>query len=425
MKKNLKKFLSLACVGFLLTGCGSSNQSSNETADISKPLADESAVAAGNFTQNDAISGDFGTQMNLFAFDLYEQLNTGDNLFFSPYSILSALSVLENAAGTTTKDELDTLLYIGSRDERNSDMKLFAESFTDDKAVLNTANSLWVSVDLNVKDDAEESFFAPVKYYYDADVFQADFSDAQTLTGVNNWISDNTEGMIPNMLDSLDPDTAMLIVNAVYFKGQWTNSFSEGDTIPQIFYGTNGETEVDMMHQFKTDYAYTEADGMMGIRLPYGDGDIAMDVWISSDPTKNIGDLFSSLSSKEKCELFAKLDSASTIEINHLALPKFSVDGETVSLNDALSALGMEESFRDGLADFNTVNDTLYVSKICHQAKIEVDESGTTAAAGTTIAVDTMSLAPTYNFVADRPFVYAIRDCKTGAILFLGIMNNM
>lgn len=427
MKKFKKKLLSIgiACTLLMLTGCGTKEQ---KPSDDLEPLADPGSVSSMDFPQGDEISTDFGTEMNLLAFDLYDKLDHTDNLFFSPYSICSALSMLENSAGTTTKDELDSLLYIRDKEQRNSDLKLFAESFTDDQAVLNTANSLWVSIHLDVKDDAEENFFAPVKYYYNADVYQADFTDETTVDAINGWISDKTEEMIPHMLNDLSPNTKMCLVNAVYFKGEWTKVFELDDTYTQDFYGVQGTSSVDMMHQYGNNFKYVEAEGMKGIRLPYGEGSIAMDIWICEDESQDIDTLFSGLSAEERCELFSRLDNASYEEISILALPKFTVEGETISLKDALSALGMEESFSDA-ADFDIINDSLYVSDVLHQAKIEVDECGTVAAAATVVVFTENAMevvpTPTYDFVADHPFIYCIRDYDTGAILFLGIVNNL
>ena len=417
--KKLNKIIGLSLVAaVMLSGCGSSDKDKEPQNKVIK-----------EYDVNAEISESFGEDMNRFAFELYDEIakeKGEENMFFSPYSVTCALSMLDNAAEDTTKKELEEALHISNDiEERNSDLKLFADSFTDEKAVMNTANSTWISENLDLREDSQENFFDPVTFYYNAESKKVNFGDDETVEAINDWISDKTEGMIQKMISKLDPDTDMCLINAVYFKGEWTTVFEESDTQERSFYGVKSEKTVDMMYQYGNKYKYVETNGLKGIRLPYGENQIAMEVWIADDEnSKNAVEVFGELSTDEKLQLFDELNSAQKVEINALGLPRFEVETDTISIVDALKNMGIKEAFEEGYAKFGILNDDLYVTDVLHKAKIKVDECGTEAAAATAVIMEKETAAEPigeiYNFVADKPFVYAIRDVETGVILFLG-----
>jgi serpin B len=233
--------------------------------------------------------------------------------------------------------------------------------------------------------------------------------------------------MIPRMISELSDDTKMCLINAVYFKGEWTTVFEVEDTQESDFYGVNGTRTVDMMYQYGNSYKYVEYDGLKGIRLPYGDGQVAMDIWIADEDEsrdRNAVDIFNSMTNDARTELFESLDNAPSEEISELALPSFEVETETMNISDALKALGIDKAFDKYAADFDMVNLDLFVSDVLHKAKIKVDESGTEAAAATGIIMETCEAyeepQEIYTFIADNPFIYVIRDVDTGTILFMG-----
>lgn len=425
-KKNVSKLLVYTMIAsVLLTGCGTKKKEGDNIVLTGKE---------GDYSVGENISESFSEDMNRFAFEIYDELakeKGGENIFFSPYSISCALSMLDNAAGGNTKTQLENTLHISNGIEtRNSDLKLFADSFTDEKAVLNTANSTWISQSLDLKKEAQDKFFGPITYYYNAESMHVDFSDEATKDTINSWISDKTEGMIPQMISQLDPDTDMCLINAVYFKGEWTTAFEKKDTKEETFNGANSKKTVDMMYQYRNSYKYVENNGLKGISLPYGEQNIAMEIWIADDENeKDAVEVFSELSTEEKLNLFNSLKDAGAFEIDTLGLPRFEVETDTFSIVNALKSMGIVDSFAGEAADFDTLNDDLYVTDVLHKAKIIVDESGTEAAAATAISMEKCSLDDIperiYTFIADRPFVYVIRDVNTGTILFLGTYNDV
>ena len=393
-----------------------------------KPIsATEQNTDYSDYTASDSV--------NRLGFMLYDKLQSEDNVFFSPYSIDIALSMLENGAKGNTKAELDEILSLSDKDERNAEFSAIMNSFTDKKAVLQTANSIWVDKDFQKRTPVKETFISVLRKYYEAEAEYADFKSSKTVDKVNSWISKKTNKMIPKMLNELDDETVMLLINAVYFEGKWSTPFEKDNTTDWQFAGTKGEATVDMMRMFGKSYSYIEKDGLKGVSIPYGDGNIEMQVFVAKDNSKqNAVEIFNKMSEEEKSELISSLDKAGGEELSILAIPKFTFETDTFSVKGILESLGVKDAFSVIDADLSGIAElpperNLYVSDVLHKAKVEVDESGTKAAAVTVITVDECCMAvepqETKEFIADEPFVFTIRDRKSGTILFLGAISNL
>lgn len=417
-------------MGLTLNGCTLGGQQGESTGTDSSQTAviDDTEEGIGGEVEV-ALDDQFGEDLNQFAFSLYEQLyNNKETVCFSPYSIYVALAMLNNGAAGETREELNELLNIKDIEVRNQQLKMFAEGTYDEKVSLETGNSLWLSEEMELSGNAEDEFLAPLKTYYNGELFRVNFSDDAALQEINDWVSEHTNGMINPFLNQLESDTDMCLINAVYFDGEWTYPFLEADTFPQPFYGTEYTTEVDMMHKTDTDFQYAAAYGLEGIRLPYGDGTIAMDIWIpAEDSDETAGTLFAALSNEEKLALFAALDGAPMTEIKSLEVPKIQVDSGMLELKEVLQTLGMTKSFDGSQADFRYISASLYVDAVMHKAKLIVDEKGTEASAVTGAMADLACLPAedALTFTVDKPFLYCIRDCDTGVILFMGTMDNI
>lgn len=434
IKRNLLIPATLCVMGLALSACGAKNVSKN-LSDANTCLTNFAMEA--NNEEIEYVSNEFGEQSNLFAYDLYSELYTGENLFFSPYSLTSAMSMLDNAADEKTKSQIETALHMYDLDTRNNDYRFIINSFKESSSTFNTSNSVWISKQLELEDDAKDIFFIPLKKYYDADAYSEDFSSNQAVTDINTWINDATQGMIPSMLDELDDETAMCLINAVYFKGQWTTPFEEENTEKKSFYGLNETTTQDIMCQYDTRFKYIELNGLKGIELPYDDGNIAMDIWICDDNHLNengsgdVNAIVLQLSDDERAELFGALDLASYEDFSTVQLPKFSLETDTFSVKNQLVNLGITEAFDEENANFDYVNEDLYLSDVLHKAKIEVNESGSEAAAATVAIMDCETAVPfeeepeIKTFVADKPFIFCIKDTETGTILFMGTVNDL
>lgn len=395
----------------------------NESEETSLSQTNEDTQSVSEVIYDD----DIGTSMNKFAFKLYDEIETDDNLFFSPYSINIALSMLDNGAQNNTESEIERLLGINDISKRNAEIKKLMNSFNDEKAVIDTANSVWVRNGYEFSSRMNDEFLAPLQNFYEASVFNADFDNPGTVNEVNGWISDNTGGMIKKMIDEISRENVMLLINAVYFNGRWTTPFEASSTRESDFNGKNGTTQIQMMNG-RLWTKYTETNGMKGIRMPYGNGSVAMDIFIADDNSKQSAvEIFGKMTEQQRLEMFSKLDGAEEKSVTFLSIPKFKFENETIELNDALINLGMTDSFKYPDADFGIINDQIYVSAIKHKAVIQVDELGSKAAAVTVVelkAGGALQENP-LTFIADKPFIFTIRDTQTGTILFMGAINNL
>jgi serpin B len=382
--------------------------------------------------------------LNTFAYRIFSELTGEENVFISPYSISLALSMLYNGAEKETRTEMAELLgyqllkdYTGEYSETannymNANGKYLMKALqkADPKVEISIANSIWLSENAQFQDTIEAALLAPVRNYYESDIFQVDFSEDKTLDNVNNWVSDKTDGMIDPFLEKFQDKEALrlFLVNAIYFNGKWSNPFSPNDTCSQSFHGSTNTSTVDMMYMFNQEYRYYSANDMRGIEIPYGNENLVMNLLIPEDTTKvTINEVYEMLSATEVEEYLRQLDVARKTEVGTLAMPKFEMEYGTVSLNEALKELGMKKAFEEGAANYGLIGDDLFVSMVGHKAKIQVEEWGTKAAAATSIDVNTEStlMEESLRFIVDVPFIFFIRDKQSDTILFMGEMNNM
>jgi len=364
---------------------------------------------------------------NQFAWSMFDSMEE-ENLFYSPYSIQMALSMLDNGADKQTKTELEQLLNIKNLSSRNQNLKKIMGELKNQDTILNTANSIWYFKDDKVRYHQDmKKFLAPLSKYYNAEAFLADFKNEKTVDKINQWISRKTNQMIPKMLDDLDPNTVMTLINAVYFEGYWKKSFDHDSTRPQTFYGTHKSNSVDMMHGYDWNLKFYEEDGLCAVELPYKNSRLSMQIVMQKDREKDsVWNQLKKMSGKEKENLSKQITDAKKVRINELALPKFQMNYTFDKLCDILKGMGMKDSFDRTAADFNKIAKNLYVSDISHQAKIEVDEAGSRAAAATAIdCVATCVPTDPITFIVDHPFFYMIRDNQSGMILFIGYVNQL
>ena len=353
--------------------------------------------------------------MNGFAFRLYDALPGDGNCFYSPYSLCSALAMLNVGADGETKKEIEETLGITDFEEWNKEMQAYlSKNWTDDTFVT-TANSLWMTKDGIWAENMEQDFAAPVKKYYKGEVYEADFASQPeaVIKEINQWTSEKTEGMIEKIVSEVPGNTVLVLLNAVYFEGKWETPFDENDTYEGTFHGKDADSTADMMRMYDERFRYMDNGSIKGISVPYEGGSVRMKIFLPSDENAYIGDLLKSLSAEEKQELLDSLDTSSYEELQ--------------GLDSILQDMGIRFAYTDG-ADFSKIADNVALSTVIHKAKVIVDEQGTKAAAVTGAMVDTTAMRepkPEITFIADRSFLYVIEDADTGMILFMGQMNNM
>lgn len=358
-----------------------------------------------------------------FAFDLHRALRDREgNLFFSPYSLSTALTMTYAGTGGKTQEEMARVLHLGLPPERlhhaSGAIQMSLDRGSDGLGYeVRIANRLWGAMDASFL----ESFLSVTREEYGAEIEQVDFAGApdDARRVINAWVEENTNRRIQDLLPpgSIDGLTRLVLTNAIYFKGLWASPFDPEATRDQLFHvDATHSVEVAMMHQDGR-FAHAHADGMQILELPYKD-DLAMIVLLP-DATDGLSDLESKLT-KESLQVWMESMQETRIDI---ALPRFSITSE-LELNQTLARLGMPSAFDPDLADFSGINGQrdLFIHAVIHKAFVEVNEEGTEAAAATGVTVGVTSMGPM--FVADHPFLFVIRDKVTGSILFLGRVAN-
>jgi serpin B len=360
---------------------------------------------------------------NSFAFDIFKKVaeaeQTEKNLIISPFSISTALSMAVNGANGQTKEGMLTALRSAglSLIDLNTSYKGLSESLlgVDKRVLLNIANSMWIEKNFPVK----VPFKSALTDYYKAEARSFDISNAGVPKEINSWIEGKTNGLIKNMVEQLDPQTVMLLINAIYFKGMWNSQFDKSETVNETFHVSDASTvQVPMMKQ-KAKFKICKGQGFTLAEFPYGQGNFVMDVLLP-DNVSGANAVIQSLTKAGFNDLVSKLYET---EID-LSFPRFKYSYKK-TMNEILKDMGMAQAFTD-LADFTNISDVrVLISMVLHQAFIETNEEGTEAAAATIIGIYTTSLpAGPLVLKLDHPFVYIIRETSTNSILFMGKVVN-
>jgi serpin B len=361
---------------------------------------------------------------NEFAFNFFKTIVQNErtvNVFVSPLSASIALSMTANGSAGTTLEEMKTTLGFKdySLDEMNAYYKKLVNGLltVDNTTTLGIANSIWIKEGFKVK----QPFIDLNKEVYDAEVRNLDFNSPQSVDVINRWCSDKTNARITDVLESIDPDTRLFLINALYFKGIWTSKFDKRNTAPDDFTAISGQkNKVNMMHQECT-APYTSDEGLQIVELPYGNEAFGM-VILLPEESLDIDRVIDRLTPADWDKWMQGL-SAHTID---LKLPKFKLEYHR-ELNGDLMRMGMTTPFQNG-ADFSKMSDAdLYIGMVKQDTFVEVNEEGTEAAAITVVGMlGTSAGRPqVIPFHVNRPFIYMIKEKSTGAILFMGKMGQL
>ena len=356
---------------------------------------------------------------NEFAFNLYNQLGgTSGNMFFSPYSISTALGMTyAGARGETEKQMADTLNFKLPQDDLHNAFGELADGLEEDAGDyrLDIANALWAQKGFGFK----KSFIDTVVSNYDSVVNEADFVNAAepARKEINGWVEDKTNDKIKELItkDILTPDTVMVLVNAIYFKGDWSDQFDKKHTREADFWiAPDKKVKTDMMYK-QAEYEYFGDDDFQAIELPYKGDDLSMVIVLpkEKDGLKNI--------ERELARDFDDMLFSLKKQKVRLYLPKFTMTTK-FELSGTLAKMGMPDAFssRANFSDM-TESEKVAISNVIHKAFVAVDEEGTEAAAATGVIISKTSVGPRIPiFRADRPFIFVIRDNVSSSILFMG-----
>jgi serine protease inhibitor len=362
---------------------------------------------------------------NEFGVELFTKVAQVENKNFmlSPLSASAALTMLLNGcAGDTYYQLKGTLKYPETMtiSEVNEVYKsLVAQLLAiDPKVKLALANAIFYRHGFSVKNP----FLSTMDTDFDAEIAGLDFSLTSSLATINKWASDNTNGKIPKVLDEISGDAVMFIMNALYFKGDWSYQFEKDLTSDRAFY-TDGSNSVDVS-TMKGDIGskVTTGAGYRAIELPYGQTNFTMVVIV---PAGTLPDFTASLDAEKWNTITSAFDDQEKYGELTVFMPKFKFSYEKI-LNDHLKSMGMIDAFNPDLADLSGISDeSIYVSFVKQNTFVEVDEKGTEAAAVTTIGLSNTSLPPQPQvFAIDKPFVFAIRERTTNTLLFIGQVVN-
>jgi serpin B len=371
-----------------------------------------------------AVDRRIATAHNEFAFDLLHQLNANDgddsNLVVSPLSVSVALSMVYNGASGATQKAMAKTLGFGNRslDEINraNASLLFNLQSTDPKIETRIANSLWAREGITF----EKQFLERCRKYYNAQTTALDLSTSATMDAINSWVAEQTQGKIARMADSpYDPQTRLVLLDAVYFKGKWQDKFEKSKTRDGDFHLQSGGTRRVPMMNRDGEYSYRQDKTFSAVALPYGAGNMSLVVLLPNRDA-SLTAVLEELNARSWSTLIAGMEP----QQGHVALPRFKLEYGR-SLNDVLSALGMDGAF-SGSSDFGAMTKqvSLFLSQVRHKAVIEVNEEGTEAAAVTEGLVAGAVPAAPFQFIVDHPFFAALRDNRSGSVLFFVVVRG-
>lgn len=386
-----------------------------------------SLTSAFNMADSNQLSNDTAallSKSNLqFTFKLHKELSEGNNnnIFFSPFSITTALAMTYLGAKEETAEQMVKVLgFVDLKDEVHQSFEKYLniilkenENFT-----LHTANRLFP----NHRSKVEDDFMNNCIKHYKADVVPLDFSQSEAARKtINDWVSERTKEKIKDLIGSgvLTPSVFMVLVNAIYFKGNWASQFDEKRTHKDRFHiNFEEDIEVDMMYQ-KKKFHFTHNPKLLCsvLELPYKGNSLSM-VFILPDTIDGLSYIEDAITPDIFIELQGTLRNNQDVEVY---LPKFKLESK-FELSTILAKLGMPHAFDRGKADFSGMDKmkNVFISAVIHQAFVEVNEEGTEAAAATSVVILVMAGARSLVFKANKPFLFFIKDRRTNMILFSG-----
>ena len=421
MKAMMKTFALMGMTAMVLSACrtarvekaaenGNANWSVNEEVDESFLILSDA--------QHEMVNNN-----NSFAFSLYNKTMGMNSRVVSPLSVTYLMSMLANGAdGETQQQILATLGWAGEGIQQPSlqDINDYSRMLIEKTARLDKAVTVEIAnyVAVNKEFKLNSKFQKSVERDYKAGVESLNFTSPSTLKHINDWCNDRTHGMIPSIINELDPDAVSYLMNAIYFNGTWKDKFSKEETKQEMFRGYTRDIQyVDMMHRHG-EYFYADGDGYSAVSIPYGNGAFRMTVILPTEGSF-LRDVMASMDGGKFQALQRSMEKCNV----DLKIPRFTTEVD-LPLNDIISALGAPLIF-SSQADFSQfARGDFYVSKMFQKAKIEVSEEGTKAAAVTAAIMMMSAVRPEKKrnvvFHADSPFAYIISENSTGSIYFMG-----
>jgi serpin B len=369
------------------------------------------------FAETDSAVQKTAESYNAFGLKLLaktRQTAPGRNVFISPAGVAFALSMVANGAQGETLRQILAALRLNARapDLNGANQSLLDHlSNLDPKIKLEIANSVWTAQDAKIN----STFLAVLSKSYHAQASNVDFTDPATAQKINDWCSDHTHGKIPKMVQPPLDANRLILLDAIYFKGDWTTPFDKSLTRDMPFIMDSGEAVTHPRMSRRGDFEYYENGEYQAVRLPYAGREVSMYLFL---PRKRLDDFLQDLTLDDWQAKIKRL----RVRNGTVELPRFKLENE-YDLNSPLQALGITEAFT-GHANFHGISDeSLFISRVRQKTYVDVNEQGTVAAAVTGIEIHASVMRredPPFQMVVDRPFFFALRENQSGEILFLG-----
>lgn len=385
---------------------------SADVSDQTKPVASAAAIEA-------------VTAANDFAIRIFKQVaEPAKNVFLSPYSINVAFNMAMAGASDFTLEEFLAVFGHAAGEEKaqknTGELLNFINSIqARGDVALAAANAIWPDLKFKLL----PAFADTMKQVYQVEIQALDFAGnkAGVVSTINGWVEEKTAGKISGPMNEgmVDEKTGMILINAIYFKGNWSEKFEKSATRPADFHVNAEKTvKVNMMKQSE-EFMYVARPEFKAIELPYAGKDLGMLLLL---PSEGLG--IETLEEKLSPDFLAETIDGMHKEEVILGLPSFKLETQ-FSLNNAMKALGLSRAF-SAQAEFKRMSETkgIFISSAIHKAFVEVNEEGTEAAAITMMEMQCESYQEPPTFIADRPFIFIIRERQTGCILFIGRLAN-
>lgn len=407
-------FLLTVSTLFSLSGCGVTVQAADLMAGVKANVINATAELTGD---------DSGAIAN-FGIRLFQNsVSSDENTLISPLSVLSALAMTANGAKDETLVQMEDVFGLNLT-ELNAYLHAYQNNLpSGDKFKVSIANSIWFKDDDTLT--VEPDFLQTNADYYGASIYKAAFDDA-TLKDINAWVSDNTDGMIENILDRIPDQAVMYLVNALAFDAEWETIYKETQVQDGTFTTQSGEAK-DAELMYGSEHLYLDDGNATGFLKYYADRKYAFAALLPNEGM-SVTDYAASLTGEG---LMSTLQNAQSVEVK-TAIPKFESE-YTAEMSDILQAMGMTDAFDADRADFTGLghsdNGNIYISRVLHKTYIAVDGKGTKAGAATVVEMleDSADMEPEdpKTVYLDRPFVYLLIDCETNLPIFMGTVLDM
>ena len=402
----------LCAMAVNLTGCATTVHAE----DLMEGVTPNSVTAL-----NDLSSG--SADVTDFAIRLFKQTNeNGKNTLISPLSVLCALAMTANGAEGETREQMEAVLGM-SVEELNLYLYSYINSLPQgEKYKLSVANSIWFTDDDRFT--VNQDFLQTNADYYGADIYKTPFNK-QTLKDINNWVKNETDNMIPKVLEDIPDAAIMYLINALAFEAEWTEIYEKNQVRDKTFTKEDG-TKQDVELMYSTEGKYIEDENATGFIKYYKERKYAFVALLPNEGV-TVSEYVNSLDGASLAALLANAESRSV----ETAIPKFESEYD-IEMSSILEAMGMSNAFNVTFADFTGIGDSteggIYISKVIHKTYIQVGEKGTKAGAVTAIEMKDGSAGPPDEIkqvYLDRPFVYMLIDCETNTPFFIGTVMDV